>query len=235
MMRLTSSGFAPARAVLAGLAVLVISAIAVPAASAAAPANDNFASAVDLGSTANVSMAGTNADSTAEANEPDPDSASFDDLIDNCDPAPDPVPDADCASSVWFKWTAPSTATFQFQTCTSDYDTTLGVYTGSTVDALTVAGPDAENDDTACSNNNLASVVSFAATSGIVYHIDVGGFEAQQGTFTLSTAAAPPFVTPPVATPPAPQVTVLPPSTSQGQKTGKGKKCHHHHKGGSHK
>lgn len=98
------------------------------AALAAAPANDNFAAALDLSSTngglfGTVSMNTTNA--TAEAGEPN--HAGFVTF-----------------ASVWYKWTAPQDGEVQLDTLSSTNDTVLAVYTGSTVSALRQV---AANDD----------------------------------------------------------------------------------------
>ena len=63
-------------------------------------------------------------------------------------------------------------------TCTSGFDTLLGVYTGSALGSLTEA---AANDD-GCA---LGSKVTFNATKNTTYRILVDGFTGQQGTFTL--------------------------------------------------
>src|SRR5262245_39496528 len=47
-------------------------------------------------------------------------------------------------SSVWFRWTAPGTGQFFFNTVGSDFDTLLAVYTGNNVNNLTAV---ASNDD----------------------------------------------------------------------------------------
>jgi hypothetical protein len=183
------------------------------AAIAAPPPNDNFANGADL--TADFDTAGTNLEATAEAGEPNPDSAAFDFDNDDCGV----VFDADCSASVWYDWTAPSAGAFTFHTCNSEIDTVVGVYTGAAVNALTPAGPDAENDDTDCGTTGLGSVVSFNATAGAQFHILVAGFDAEEGNFLLSSGAVPPPATPPAVTP---GPTLAPPVIAQ--QTGKGKK-----------
>jgi hypothetical protein len=46
--------------------------------------------------------------------------------------------------SIWYQWTAPSTGVFTIHTVGSNFDTLLGVYTGTSVEALTLV---ASNDD----------------------------------------------------------------------------------------
>ena len=74
-------------------------------------------------------------------------------------------------------------------TCTSNFDTLLGVYTGSALGSLTEA---AANDD-GCA---LGSKVTFNATKNTTYQILVDGFNGNQGTFTLEVIdKVPPKVT----------------------------------------
>ncbi len=82
--------------------------------------------------------------------------------------------------SVWFRWTSPVTGTVEFHTASNSFDTLLGVYTGTAVNALATI---ASNDDT--SSSITASQVSFNATSGTVYRIAVDGYSAASGTFSL--------------------------------------------------
>ncbi|MEL6919881.1 MAG: hypothetical protein AAFO77_02495, partial [Pseudomonadota bacterium] len=92
--------------------------------------------------------------------------------------------------TIWYEWTAPISGTATFDTCvaTTNYDTTLGVYTGSAVNALTTV---VTNDDgAACSN--FRSELSFAATAGTTYFVQVGGFNDSDGTFQLNWNMAAP-------------------------------------------
>ena len=87
------------------------------AASAAAPANDNFAdAAVQSGLPATAT--GTNVDASTEPGEPGHYFFSF-------------------GHSVWWSWTAPSDGDVTVDTCGSDFETVLAVYTGTSVGALT--------------------------------------------------------------------------------------------------
>jgi subtilase family serine protease len=136
---------------------------------AQAPANDLFASATVLtGPTA--SWTGSNAGATREPGEPS--------ITGNMGGA-----------SIWFAWTAPSSGSFTVNTEGSNFDTMLGVYTGSVVSALTTVG---ENDD--ISRRDLTSAVTFAATAGTTYYFAVDGYNngygAATGTVVLNLAAA---------------------------------------------
>ncbi len=74
-------------------------------------------------------------------------------------------------------------------TCTSSFDTLLGVYTGNALGALKGV---AANDD-GCARG---SKVTFNATKNATYRILVDGFNGQQGTFALRVIdKAPPKVT----------------------------------------
>jgi subtilase family serine protease len=121
----------------------------VPPPVAGAPANDNFAQARSLAGS-NLTISGSNLKATKEANEPNHGG----DLG---------------GHSVWYRWTAPVKASTTISLAGSGFDTTLGVYTGSSVGALT----------TVASNNNsgtsTASSVTFTPTAGKVYYIAVDG------------------------------------------------------------
>ena len=141
-------------AVLASIAMLTGSAFA------AAPANDDFASAIALsGSTAIAS--GNSTGATADTGQP----AFLG------------------TSSVWYSWTAPSSGTVAVSTAGSSFDTKLGVYTGTAVNALTpvLAG---ENDN----YGGIQSQVVFVATAGTVYQIGISGSSAEVGFFNLGIA-----------------------------------------------
>ncbi len=125
------------------------------------PANDNFANAVVV-STQNVTRTGdTNDGATLETGEPES------------------VADAAGGASVWYRWTAPVTGQVTIDTATSTFDTMLGVYTGTAVEALTEV---ASNDD---AKARTTSVVRFSATAGTEYRIRVDGFAEATGTINL--------------------------------------------------
>jgi Ca2+-binding RTX toxin-like protein len=86
----------------------------------------------------------------------------------------------DGGSSAWFTWTAPATSVTTVDTCDSDFDTLLGVYTGTSVAALTEV---ASNDD-GC-DVGTGSFVEFVAQRGQQYRIAVDGLAGDVGTFDL--------------------------------------------------
>ncbi len=72
-------------------------------------------------------------------------------------------------NSIWFTWTAPMSGKVVFDTLGSEMDTTLGIYTGTAVNALTQV---AFNNDSSLSIWG-ESLVKFTATAGTVYRIRV--------------------------------------------------------------
>ena len=85
--------------------------------------------------------------------------------------------------SVWWTWTAPADGAFAVDTQGSDFDTLLGVYTGSVVGSLTLVGG---NDDVA--GGTTTSRVAFMATSGTAYQIAVDGYGSSSGQIVLNLA-----------------------------------------------
>ena len=129
------------------------------------PANDNFANATVI-SGASGSVTGTNVGAGVEDDEPLP-------LEEDGNWA------FGSTATVWWRWTAPANGTFLFETHGSDFDTVLGVYTGSVVDALERI---AANDD----DGGSTSAVTFDAVKGRTYYIAVGGYENDTGDIVLS-------------------------------------------------
>ena len=126
-----------------------------------APDNDDFANATMI-SGASGSVTGTNLGASVEEDEP----LSLE-------------PDFESTATVWWRWTAPTNGTFAFSTRGSNFDTVLGVYTGSAVDELEEV---ASNDDSFGST----SAVSFDAVMGTTYYFAVGGYEEAAGSIILS-------------------------------------------------
>ncbi|HEU6445030.1 MAG TPA: PASTA domain-containing protein [Gaiellaceae bacterium] len=126
-----------------------------------APPNDSFANAVEV-SGDQGSVPGTNAGASNEADEP-----------------------SGVAKSVWYRWAAPSSGWASFSTCGSPFDTTIGVYRGSSLASLEFV---AYSDD-ACGAGSRAV---FEAVQGVTYQIAVGGFAGDEGDFTLAWNRNPP-------------------------------------------
>jgi hypothetical protein len=141
--------------------------LAVPVPALAAPPNDNFSTATTLAGLP-TSSTGTNIAATAEVGE------------NTCA--------VQCfgGSSVWYSWTAPSSSPIVIDTCTSNFDTLLGVFTGTAVNSLTPVATN--NDGASCPP---ASQVSFTAAAGTTYRILVDGLSGAEGTIRLQIAASP--------------------------------------------
>lgn len=143
----------------AGLVVLNILAV---------PVNDRFAAArVLVGSS--VVIEGNNANATAEPGEPKARSASGA-TIGN-------------SKTIWYRWVAPETRTFQISVDGRTTDPVTAIYTGNALDTLAQVGFD---DD---SGPGRDSLVRINAIAGVTYHICVDSFAAS-GSFTLSIADA---------------------------------------------
>lgn len=127
--------------------------------------SDAFAGAPALAG-ANGSVFGTTAGATGEAGEPNH------------------AGNSGALNSVWCRWTAPASGPVTFDTTGSGFDTTLAVYTGAAVNALTQT---AANDNIAAANTR--SRVTFAATAGTDYRIAIDGVSAT-GTYVLNFAQA---------------------------------------------
>ena len=151
---------------LIAIAVVVAApaAAGVPSAAAAPPANDNFAAAETIAGDSGT-LSGTNAEATAEPNEPDH--------------AGSPA-----SASVWYRWTAPADGLVSLDTCTASFDTRLAVYTGTALANLTEVASNDDSED--CGPGSAQSSLSFAATSGTTYQIAVDGYGGFTGTFTLA-------------------------------------------------
>lgn len=140
-------------------------------AGAGAPQNDNFANATPIVvSDGSGSVATFNTNSTKEAGEPD--------HADNLG-----------GRSVWFKFTPAATGVFRLNTTDTTFDTLLAVYTGNSVNDLTVVS---YNDN---GNSNIAfggaSTVDLMLVGGITYYIAVDGlyspgYDPGQGNFKIA-------------------------------------------------
>jgi hypothetical protein len=128
------------------------------------PTNDNFARrAAICGMTATAT--GTNVDATKQSGEPNHAGNTG-------------------GKSVWWKWTAPYDCSVQIDTIGSAFDTLLGVYTGSSVSALTSVA----SDDN--SGGSGTSKATFSAKAGTCYLIAVDGFDGAAGSIALHVAGS---------------------------------------------
>jgi hypothetical protein len=124
------------------------------------PPNDNFANAQTIANSSGTAT-GTNLGATKESGEPNH--------------AGNPG-----GKSVWYRWQAPVSGTATITTG-SNYDSLLGVYTGTAVNGLSLV---ASNDDDP--NGGVSSRVVFTTTAGTTYRIAVDGFNAASGNINLN-------------------------------------------------
>ena len=153
------------RAWVVGALIGALLQLAAPA-QAAPPSNDNFASAVDLGSAVPATATGSNIDATVEAGEP---------LARN---------GSEATGTIWWRWTAPETARYRVDVCATQpvFTATLGVFAGDNVAALTNVSAVGNGLTAAplaylggkCANLDLPAM-AFDAVAGTAYSIAVGG------------------------------------------------------------
>jgi hypothetical protein len=85
--------------------------------------------------------------------------------------------------SVWWTWMAPADGAVTISTTNSQFDTLLAVYTGNSLDALSLV---AENDD--IDPGREQSSVTFQAAAGAVYRIAVDGYGSEMGFIVLTVS-----------------------------------------------
>ncbi len=124
------------------------------------PTNDDFANAAGISGTSGQVM-GSNLGATRETGEPE-------------------IAGNPGGASVWWAWQAPGNGTYTFSTAGSSFDTIEAVCTGTAVNVLTVI---ASNDDYGTS---VTSSVTFTATAGTIYYINVDGYDGAEGAITLT-------------------------------------------------
>lgn len=127
-----------------------------------APNNDNFNNRIHI-SPANFYLLGNNDSATLEVDEP-----SFGE------------------KSVWYDWTSPTNGRVSIDTLGSSFDTELGVYTGDSVDDLTIVD---QNDD---GEIDTTSQLNISVQMGVNYKIAVTGYDASEhGDFILTISFVP--------------------------------------------
>ncbi|MFP6807667.1 MAG: S8 family serine peptidase [Pseudomonadales bacterium] len=124
------------------------------------PVNDDFADRVAL-SAGSTQSSGSNENATMEAGE-----------------VANPI-DAAGGRTIWWEWAAGEDEEVTITTSGSDYDTTLAIYQGESLDALQLVG---DNDD----SNGLQSSVTFQASAGTRYQVQVDGFSGATGQVLLN-------------------------------------------------
>ena len=95
-------------------------------------------------------------------------------------------------ATAWYKFVAPSTGTALISLCSSNYDTVLGVYTGS-CGSFSTRG--CNDDDASCGGNPAASKLTHVQmTNGTTYWIQVGasgGYGSQPGNAQIDFTFTP--------------------------------------------
>jgi Matrixin len=136
------------------------------------PANDNFANALTLVVTGNSAQAAsTNVAASKQSGEPNH------------------APNEPGGRSVWWKWTAPAAGNATATTLGSNFDTMLGVYTGTAVNALASLGSNDDQESPAqnpTENRIRTSIVPFNTIAGTTYYFAVDGWEAAFGAVVLN-------------------------------------------------
>src|SRR5262245_2473323 len=128
---------------------------------AAQPINDNFIDAEILfGPSETLGVGGSTLGATHEADEP--------------------PHYGEGSASIWYRWTAPNTGVFTFDTIGSDFDTVLAVYRGTELTNLLKV---AANDD--LDPDSFVSRVTFRAVAGVEYSIAIDGYQTQTGNTVL--------------------------------------------------
>jgi hypothetical protein len=129
--------------------------------------NDQFANRINL-TGSSTTITGTNTGATRETGEPN-------------------VLGLSGGKTVWWTWTAPTTGNVTISTAGSNFDTTLGVYRGSSVNQLTFVRA---NDDQNYWDGVYTSQVAFRAVAGVKYNIVVDGYSGAAGSIRLTIQQA---------------------------------------------
>ncbi len=125
------------------------------------PPNDNFAAAQAL-SGSSVTATGSTLGASLETGESDPTGKSG-------------------GHSVWYQWTAPAAGHYNLAAYSTAIDTISAIYTGSSLSNLALVGA---NDDSISYNTD--SLVSFNATAGQKYFIQIDNVDPSGSGFTVS-------------------------------------------------
>lgn len=125
--------------------------------------NNQFANRIVL-SGSSLTAIGTNVGATRESGEPN-------------------VLNVSGGKSIWWSWNATASGTVVISTAGSNFDTTLGVYTGSAVNSLRLVRA---NDDQNLSAGIYTSRVTFNAVAGRQYQILVDGYDGAAGSVRLT-------------------------------------------------
>jgi lysyl oxidase/CARDB protein len=129
------------------------------------PRNDNFADRISL-SGRTITTTGHNNQASVENGEAN-------------------ITERTDGSSVWWSWTAPLSGRVTIDTAGSSFDTVLAVFTGNSFSNLNRI---ARNDDDG-TQDVRTSRLTFQATKGITYAIDVAGYNSASGRIHLNLSS----------------------------------------------
>ncbi|HEY8562209.1 MAG TPA: VCBS repeat-containing protein [Pyrinomonadaceae bacterium] len=151
-------------------AVMIFAALA--SVRAAAPANDNFANAQNLGSAHTGSITGNNFEATQEPDEP---------MHYTTNPN---------KQSVWYKWTAPASRSMAFEITEENFASAIAIYTSNQPNPTFAQLTKVESNSDILGYNYKGSRINFFALSGKTYYIAVdfgnaGGPGEPTGSFEL--------------------------------------------------
>jgi hypothetical protein len=146
--------------VLAGVAGIAALSLAVVA--RAAPVNDSFSNATAISGTTGT-WSGTTSGATRESGEP--------------------IDANGGGHTVWYRWTPSVSGSVSFDTRGSAFDTILSIYTGTRARSLTLV---ARNDNAIEWNDEGSSRITFAASAGVTYRIQIDGRYGAVGAYSLT-------------------------------------------------
>lgn len=163
---------------IASVLIVTMFFLVVAPAALAAPANDNFAEAENVGATLPIAISRSNVGATKESGEE--------------------IGTFAAGHSVWFEWEAPSTGFVTIGSCEATFHSVLGIFTGAEVGSLTKVAEGNADEGPGCLNQGQE--FTFKAIAGTSYKIavDGNGFylfgspPPTEGEFTLRIEATPP-------------------------------------------
>lgn len=163
---------------IASVLIVTMFFLVVAPAALAAPANDNFAEAENVGATLPIAISRSNVGATKESGEE--------------------IGTFAAGHSVWFAWEAPSTGFVTIGSCEATFHSVVGVFTGTEVGSLTKVAEGNADEGPGCLNQGQE--FTFKAVAGTSYKIavDGNGFylfgspPPTEGEFTLRIEATQP-------------------------------------------
>jgi hypothetical protein len=103
---------------------------------------------------------------------------------------PNHAPNETGGASVWWRWTAPANGRLTVTTAGSNFDTLLGIYTGSAVGSLNQLGANDDSvtpeQDSSATRPRTSIVTLNAITNGTTYFFAVDGWQGEWGSIVLN-------------------------------------------------